>query len=506
MQNKRDQVQAHLFVMGRLASAMLRSDPDAPESPSGRTNRGAAAGVIIAVLVCAGAFVFGLIKPGGNDSWRTAGNLVVNKDTGARYLYLDGRLRPVRNYTSARLIAGENVKTTTVSTSSLAGTPHGAPVGIPGAPEELPSTADLDDAPWLVCSGTRPKAGGDMAVTTTLGIGLDNSGDGTQGRKLGGDEGLLIAAPDGTTYLLWQGSRLRLDSVAQAAKALGYGALTPRPASTAFVDAFPQGPDLAPPDIAGRGEQGPVLGGRPTRVGQIFRVDVPGSAARYHLLTKNGLVPLTATEAALVLGDPKTRQAYGGAGPSPQTLGADALTGHLAPPSATGAGAGRQLPLTPPKAVDVEAGSVVCANIDSTGGSSRVATAVLPAGVLPEAVQAPGPEIEPACLKVDAIAVRPGRGVLVRALSAGGSALGDTTFLVTDQGVKYRLLSQEAIKTLGFDGVKARTLPTQLLSMLPTGPDLTAESASSGERLVTLRCETAGRANRTKRPPGVSAE
>lgn len=134
-----------------------------------------------------------------------------------------------------------------------------------------------------------------------------------------------------------------------------------------------------------------------------------------------------------------------------------------------------------------------------------MSTSVLLAGDLPEAVQAPPPEVESACLGVDAIAVRPGRGALVRALSASGSALGDTTFLVTDQGVKYRLMSQEAVKTLGFEGVKERRLPAQLLAMLPTGPDLTPEAASSGEGRVTLRCKNANRANETKRPSGASS-
>lgn len=131
---------------------------------------------------------------------------------------------------------------------------------------------------------------------------------------------------------------------------------------------------------------------------------------------------------------------------------------------------------------------------------------MLPADALPETVQAPDPEVEPACLAVDAIAVRPGRGVLVRALSASGSALGDTTFLVTDEGVKYRLLSKEAVKALGYEGVEERTLPAQLLSMMPTGPDLTPEAASSGEARVTLRCESANRRNGTKPPPAVSSE
>ncbi|CAL9432578.1 type VII secretion protein EccB [Streptomyces sp. enrichment culture] len=487
MHSKRDQVQAHLFIMGRLASAMLRSEPDAPESPLGRTNRGAAIGVIIALLVCAGAFVFGLLRPGGNDSWRSGENLIVDKQTGARYLYLDGRLRPVRNYASARLVTGGGIGVTTVGTSSLAGTPHGTPVGIPEGPEALPGTGDLDRTPWLVCSGVLPRTTGVVTATTTLALGADAPQDVPGGRRLGGDEGLLVAGPDDATYLLWQGSRLRLDERAKAAEALGYGDVTPRPVSAAFLDAFPLGPDLAPADVPGRGEKGPGLAGRSTRIGQLFKVDVPGSAARHHLLTKDGLVPLTNTEAALLLGDPQTREkAYGGGAATVATLGADTLAGHLAPGARSPEPA--KLPAQPPKAVTVATGSVSCAEVDSTASGVRVGASVLPGSALPRAVQAPAPEVEPGCLKVDSIAVRAGKGALVRALSASGSVLGDTTYLVTDEGVKYRLLSQEAVKALGYEGVEARTMPSPMLAMLPSGPDLTPEAASAGEARVTLRC------------------
>ncbi|MFG2517153.1 type VII secretion protein EccB [Streptomyces sp. NPDC048584] len=489
MHSKRDQVQAHLFIMGRLASAMLRAEPDAPESPLGRTNRGAAIGVVIAVLVCAGAFVFGLIKPGGNDSWRSGENLVVDKETGARYLYLDGRLRPVRNYASARLVAGGDIGVTTVGTSSLAGTPHGTPIGIPDGPEALPGTGDLDRAPWLVCSAVRPRTTGVVTATTTLALGADAAGDVPGGRRLGEDEGMLVTGPDKAIYLLWQGSRLRLDAEVKAAEALGYGDITPRPVSAAFLDAFPLGPDLAPAEVPGRGEKGPELGGRSTTIGQLFKVGVPGSAARYHLLTQEGLVPLTDTGATLLLGDPRTREkAYGGGSATVVTLGADTLAGHLAPGAqASGPGAAR-LPAKPPKAVTAAPGSVACAAVDSTDSGVRVGTSVLPESALPETVQTPAPEVEPGCLKVDSIAVRAGKGALVRALSASGSALGDTTYLVTDAGVKYRLLSQEAVKALGYEGVSARTMPSPMLAMLPSGPDLTPESASEGEAHVTLRC------------------
>ncbi|MFE7647345.1 type VII secretion protein EccB [Streptomyces phaeoluteigriseus] len=487
MHSKRDQVQAHLFIMGRLASAMLRAEPDSPESPLGRTNRGAAIGVIIAVLVCAGAFVFGLIRPGGNDSWRSGENLIVDKQTGARYLYLDGRLRPVRNYASARLVTGGDVGVTTVRTSSLAGTPHGTPIGIPDGPEALPGTDDLDRTPWLVCSGILPRTTGVVAATTTLALGTGAAQDVPGGRQLGEDEGLLVTGPDDATYVLWQGGRLRLNERAKAAEALGYGDVVPRPVSAAFLDAFPLGPDLAPSDVPGRGGKGPELAGRSTRIGQLFKVDVPGSSPRYHLLTREGLIPLTDTGATLLLGDPQTREkAYGGAAATVATLGADTLAGHLAPDARASGSA--KLPAKPPKAVTVDTGSVACAEVDSANSGVRVGTSVLPEGALPPAVQAPAPEVEPGCLKVDSIAVRAGKGALVRALSASGSALGDTTYLVTDEGVKYRLLSQEAVKALGYEGTEARTMPSPMLAMLPSGPDLTPEAASEGEARVTLRC------------------
>ncbi|MGO4754884.1 type VII secretion protein EccB, partial [Streptomyces sp. 2MCAF27] len=160
MQTKRDQVQAHMFVMGRLTSAMLRADPDAPESPQGRTNRAVTISILIGILLCAGSFVFGLLSPGTKSSWRDPGTLVINKETGTRYLYLGGRLRPVRNHTSARLLAGDQMKVMTIGSKSLRDTPHGSPVGISGAPDEPPGNGNLTGDPWQVCSGNTSGATG----------------------------------------------------------------------------------------------------------------------------------------------------------------------------------------------------------------------------------------------------------------------------------------------------------------------------------------------------------
>lgn len=481
MQSKRDQVQAHMFVMGRLTSSMLRADPDAPESPQGRTNRGVVIGVVIAVLISAGAFVLGLLKPGAKDSWREAGTLVVNKETGSRYLYLDGRLRPVRNYSSARLLAGADMKVSTVGSRSLSGTPHGSPVGIDGAPDSVPGSGELDTGPWQVCSGTVAGSTG-----TTLAVGAESDA-----ASLPTSQALLVTGPDKADYLVWRGSKLRLDKESNAREALGYGS-TPRvPVSAAFLNSLPSGPDLTPQAVPGKGAAGRSLGGRTTRIGEVFRVVVPGSAERYYLLRREGLTPLTATGAALVLGDPDTREkVYGGGAAQVAVLRADVLSGHLAPGVGESA-ADPDLPQAPPAAVDLGEDGTACVRLEAGAKGPRISVALVGAAALGPAAQAPPEGLTPACVPVGRITVRPGGGALVRALGAGGSEVGGTVYLVTDTGMKYRVGSAEAMAALGYAESQALGLPSPLLAMLPTGPDLTPEAAAVGESgTTTPRCGT----------------
>ncbi|MFI1829717.1 type VII secretion protein EccB [Streptomyces sp. NPDC020412] len=493
MQNKRDQVQAHMFLMGRLTSGMLRSDPDAPESPQGRTNRGIAIGIIVAVLVAVGAFVVGLVSPGKQNSWKTSGDLIVDKATGARYLHLDGRLRPVRNYASAKLLGGAKLSTTTVSTGSLKGTPRGTPVGIEGAPDELPSAGDLSKAPWQVCVTEAPRQAATKAVTT-LAIGLDGGGE-----RLGRAQGLLVAGPDGSDYLIWQGSRLRIDRDSTAGEALGYASVRPVPVSAAFLNALPAGPDLAAPAIEGAGKAGPELGGRPTTVGQLFTLAVPGADERHYVLRADGLAPVTATELALLLADPRTRaKAYDGATPIPAALTSDALQGNLAPDAGRTARPG-QVPETPPKAVSVPRDRTPCALVTPDGEGTRFGVALAPTADLGPLAQHSAGVAAAACLPVDRVAVRPGRGSLVRLVGAGGGELGGTLYLVTETGVKYRLASLAAVQALGYQDVTPGEMPALMLAMLPSGPDLSTEAAEAGRSSVTApRC--------TAQPAGAGPE
>ncbi|MEU9994525.1 type VII secretion protein EccB [Streptomyces sp. NPDC050848] len=489
MDNKRDQVQAHMFMMGRLTSGMLRADPDAPESPQGRTNRGIVIGIVVAVLVGAGAFVLGLISPGTPSSkWREEGNIVVEKETGSRYLYIGGRLRPLRNYASAKLLSAKDTKTETVSSKALAGTPHGAPVGIPGAPHFLPSAGQLDAQPWQLCSeATTAGASGKGARTiTTLAVARGPLID-----SLAGDQALLVTGPDSANYLLWKGSRLRLDRASSAQEALGYGSATATQVSGALLNALPSGPDLAAREVPDVGAPGPRLAGRETRIGQLFRVAVPGRAAETYQLRKDGLSPLTATQVALAVGAPTTRQlAYGGASPTVADVGSDVLRGNLARVDPTVDLTA--MPSKPPQLVPVAQGQQPCAQITPAGSRAKGTSTSIGLAFAPElgTLAEPGPEgVVRACLPVDRITVPAGRGVVVRALSGAGTKIGTTLYLVTDAGVKYRVASGAAASALGYADASAEGLPSLLLAMLPTGPDLSPEAAERGVAVTTApRC------------------
>jgi ESX secretion system ATPase EccB len=483
MQSRRDQVQAHLFVMGRITSGMLRADPDAPESPQGRTNRGTASGIVVAVLLCAAAFVWGLISPGKSGTWRDSESLIINQDTGASYLYVDGRLRPVRNYASARLIAGSKMKTRKVRTKSLEGAPHGQPVGIAGAPDALPAPADLDRGPWAVCSGAA--ASDSPAPVTTLAIGANEVGD----TPLTEGQGLLVAGPDSAVYLVWQGSRLRVDEKGGAMSALGYAGRIPSPVSAAFLDALPAGPDLTAPAVPGMGRAGPVLDGHATRVGQVFRVGVIGADPHYYQLRQNGLVEVNVTVADLLLGDREVRRlAYGGQNATAAPLPPDALNAHLAPADRTVPSSG--LPETPPRLVDRGPTRHACVRVTPGDGGPRVSVMLAEPATLGMVAQSP---TTTACVPVGRITTPPGGGTLVRALAADGGTGGATVYLVTDAGMKFRVPTTGDLAALGYTISEAVALPSPLLAMVPAGPELSSTAAAVGASSTpTEPCHTAG--------------
>ncbi|GAA2645817.1 type VII secretion protein EccB [Paractinoplanes durhamensis] len=443
MQSRRDQAHAQSYLFGRLTAGLVTGELDSAETPHRRTITGLVAGVLVAALVAGGFAVYGLFVPGGATSWRKSGTVVIEKETGTRYLYAQGRLRPVLNYASARLLLGDKLTVKSVAGGSLDGVPRGLPVGIVGAPDGLP-TRGLGNTWWTACAAV-----GDGVTALTVQV-----GDSPTGTPLDADHALPVEA-DGDTYVIWDGHRYRL-AEPWVSKVLGYdGTTVPVPA--AWLDLMPAGPDLGPQEVPGRGAAGPPADGAPTRVGQLFTA----GDDRYYVLLGDGLSRLTPTAYALLAGDPRTAQAYPDGVVTTTRISPAALART---PVSAQAARGADLPATIPSAVP-PAGATWCVQNSPTEQTRLVAAGAAPALNVTRA----GVGLTREARTADAVAVQPGLGGLAvagRPDETPGSAL----YLVTDAGTKFPLAGAAVAKTLGYAPEAATVIAPDLLDLLPTGP------------------------------------
>ncbi len=469
MHARRDQVQAHTFMVGRLISALLRGEPDLPVTPMRRTPTGLIIGLILAALAVGGLVVFALLVPGGATAWRKPGTLIVEKQTGNRYVLLDGRLRPVLNYASARLLLGPKLVIDSVSAKSLAGVPRGGAVGIVGAPDVLPGSA-ASDAPWLVCATSTVDTSGTGHPALALRVG---TGTGTGAQPLPDRLAVLVRTAEGTRYLAWRDRRMRL-SAPWVAQALGLDDSAALPVRDSWIDALPAGPDLGPRPVPGQGLAGPQFDGQPSKVGQVFVVHGTGVLQRFYQLSAGGLVPMTATGVALALGDPAIAQSYGGQPPQPRELSPAALGAATVLPAPDWQA---QAPPSPPTLAS-GAERVPCVQVIPGADNPTVSVMTAAAGAIGGA-GGNGPAQSRDARVADQIAVQPGGGLLARTQPAPGQP-GIGLYLVTEEGAKYPVADPASAEALGVAATSAVPVPADLLALLPTGPVLERPADGGG--------------------------
>lgn len=466
MESRRDQVHAYFYILGRLNAALMMGRPDPYEPPNRRPLIGLVIGILLAVVIAGGFGIYGIFRPGGDSSWKRPGVIIAVKESGARYLLLDGQLRPVLNYASARLVLGGamDAQLVRVSRHSLTGVPVGAPIGIPGAPDALPPANRLYQGSWTVCIPP-PSPAGVPAVTLLLGDLVDPA-------PVGADQGFLVHTVDGQNYLIWQGRRHRMMST--AAVALGYTATAPILATPAWLNPIPPGRDLITPAVNDRGQPGPLIGGRPTRIGQVVEVRSPmNETTEQFLVRADGLVRLSRTAAALVLADPAVGQAYPDRPVGAVPVRPDELA---AAPVVTSTEYVDGYPPDPPQPL-TGGGGLPCVGFESSGTNLVVRLYRVSAAAVASAL--PVPRAATATGTVDRIMIAPGTGVLARNPYAPG-AVGGAMFLISEYGVKYPLPPTGA-QALGYGGVPPVEVPGELLELLPTGPVLEPAAALTSQ-------------------------
>ncbi|MFC4006064.1 type VII secretion protein EccB [Nonomuraea purpurea] len=453
MHSQRDLYQAYRLTVQRIGLALLRAQPNQPEWPLRRQNVAFLAGIMVAVLLCVGFAVFGLLRPGGGaKALEAPGTLIIERETGARYVYNQAqrRLIPVANYASARLVlSAQSVKERVVAREALTTYERGTAIGIPGAPDSLPAPANLARGPWAACVQERAEPTGRKPYVTLA------AGRQIGGRPVGEGDALLVDV-GGQTWAIWRGTRMRVaDGIAR-----GLTATAPAAVPVAWLNALPEGPDLAAPPISGRGR--PVTGpaGKAAAVGQVFLAGaVAGGESRWYVLLEDGLAPVTQGQAALLLSDPDSRAAYGGG--AVKEIRIDAATANAARRSRTAIPADG-LPATMPRMAAYDPASPLCVVYADTGtGSTRARLttgATLPA---------------PVGDTTDLVRLPPGRAVLAGVLPGDGQLNAvQSYYLITPDGRRFAVPGTDVLGKLGYSAGQATPVPANMLQLIPEGPVL----------------------------------
>ncbi|WBB81216.1 type VII secretion protein EccB [Micromonospora sp. WMMD882] len=452
MPSRQDQLHSYQFTLQRAVAALVMRETDPAVSPFRRLAGAALASVLVAAIVLGGAALYGLFA-GGGSKWRDERAVVVEKESGARFVYRDGKLHPVSNYASALLIIGaDQAKTVLVSRKSIDGVPRGLPLGIPDAPDSLPAAGRLATTPWTVCSIPGPDAG---APRSALLVGTDAR----DGRALG-DDAVLLRHPGGDLHLVWHQRRYRLREVNRVLAALAATRQRAVPVAPALLDSLPAGPDLAPLDLPGTGKPSDEV--PDADIGDVYLVTNSGGESQHVVVDRAGLAGITALQAALLL----ARTGQGD--PRPLTLGRFARLPKLPDLVPTGDSAP---PASPPRLVRPDAGAI-CGQVGDDGGIRQVRVGA----TVPDLTATPRTGETGDGVVADHVVVEPGRGAVVESVAAPG-ATGGAVSVVTDLGRRHVVSATEVLGMLGYAGVRPVRLPAGLVSLVPAGSALDPEAA-----------------------------
>ncbi|HEU4424842.1 MAG TPA: type VII secretion protein EccB [Pilimelia sp.] len=460
MPSRQDQLHSYQFTVQRVVAALVMRETDPAQSPFRRAAGATMASVLIAVIALGGVVVYGLIVGGGSDKWRDTSAVIVEKETGARYVFREGKLHPVLNYASALLIIGSAApKSVLVSAKSIEGVPRGAPLGIADAPDSLTPAKRLSAYPWTVCSGPVTGAGatGSRSVLVVGGV--------PRGGRPLGDEGVLLRQPDGGLHLLWHNRRHLIRDSRVVLSVLGATSRPKVAASLALINSLSAGADLAPMPVPGLSEAFDAV--PDAKIGQVFVIKSQGGGEQYAVAMRGGLAGISLLQANLLLSDPETSAAIGQEKPTELSQADFARIDKL--PDAVPAGVAP--PAVSPKLADAD--GAVCAVIRGDSGAAEVLVGV-PAPDVSDAVRTGSRTSEGAVL-ADYVMVEPGRGAVVEEVGAPGAA--GTLSIVTSLGRRYEVANAGVLGILGYAGVKPVRLPTSVVTLLPAGRALDPDAA-----------------------------
>ncbi|MFJ3225151.1 type VII secretion protein EccB [Streptomyces sp. NPDC086783] len=503
MASRRDQLNAYTFAKRRMLASFVQSSPDGSEEGAPRPLRAVVPGVIVGVIVMAAFGAWGMFKPTAPQGWDSPGEkvIVASKST-TRYVVLTTkgktRLHPVLNMASARLLlkTGEGeVVTVDESVLDKGDIPRGVTIGIPYAPDRLPSDEEAGSAKrWAVCE--RPSAGG-RSIQKAAFVLASRDMRKTEGRnRLRGGELMYVVGPDKTRYIVdAHGTAYQVDATDELLlRTLVGSGREPQRVSAPWLATLHQGDAIDFPKVQGRiGAGAGVEGSLPdeaNRIGMILKAP-NGDTEQHYLVEPGKVVPVSDFTAKLLLNS-RDLVATGQAGNA-----LDVSAGAFVPTTAAFA-ADRDWPSHAPTAVN-DAGTTdgsrntVCNVLRDVDEENKGATTLSTwAGTGFPAALPTGS---------DSAYVTPGSGQLYRQFK-GEEVKAGGVFLVTDTGLRYAMQSNDDSATddsgigttakerkqlqqeaklaqirLGYADVDPAPIPAEWSRFLSTGPRLSTSAA-----------------------------
>lgn len=462
MASRKDQLHSYQFMLQRVISAVVMRETDPAQAPLRRGTGAVFLGVMIAVIVAAVFGIVGIFTKLGSNSWQTDGTVIVERESGAVFVYQQGSLTPMLNYASALLVSGKTPPTTsTVPHNSLAKFPRQVTRGIPNAPSSLPDEGSVTHASWTLCSVPGQDAAGHAISTTTLVIG----GSSVAGTALG-DRGLVVRdAQQGGTYLIWHSAAYPIEKPDEDISAL-FGQVDTVDVGTAWLNGLSAGQTIQPVPVNDTGTPSTVLSGQ--RVGDVVVEKTGNGGQQYYLVLDDGLAPISKLQAGI-------QAAEQGAQPATE-LSASVINGaHKSNDLDNLAGTAVKQPTTAPDIAS--AGSATTCAVYRNAKTTPNVLIGADAPASGQGAITPGQTGSGTAL-ADQVVVPPGHLAVVRAM-ASPTAVHGNYYLVTDTGMRYAVPDDDVLKTLGYTGADAVDMPGGLVARIPNGPELDPQAAEA---------------------------
>lgn len=474
--SNRDQNSGHLFYNRRLRAAITRFSVRMRHDDR-KQQAALALSLVFVLLGCGWMALLNFMKPAGLIGQSA---IVGNRDTGALYARIDGKLYPALNLTSARLATGAAANPTWVKSAEIAKYPTAPMIGIPGIPDDVVISGNPVSA-WAVCD-TAPQRGSGMATVVTA-IGGELSGG--RAEPMTGKQALL-ASHRGSTYLVWNGRRSRIDPRDRSVTFnLGLDPAATRPVelSNALFDAMPATEPLVVPAIPEAGTPSRLLAG--SVVGRVLQTqDANGDVSGFYVLLASGVQKVTAFVADLL----RTANSQGVI--APQLVSPDRLV-NIPQVEILDVGF---YPTGKLEFVDTGANPVSCVAWQKMTGDPQAAVTVYNGRGLPvpqsqdaRIVQLVRDAREPLSVEAQQTLMLPGAANFVATTSGAASTdTRESLYWVSPQGVRYGIeWEQGSLQALGIDPSSAVQAPWPIVRTFAAGPAISRATALLARDAIT---------------------